>query len=471
MTAVSFTLSEDGERASLSGAVARFENLALIHSDDPTGAVRDYALPSAADPPDVDVPPGEYRVQLILPGGKIITRGASVSPGERLPLHFSTGKSSDRTFSKSAAPRVVADRPISRANPVRSRPAISRSVLLERKSVSSARRSVIASLGASGGALARPRGISPVPRDRPRSLPIRLGPGLEATGGQSAGTGRGTLRLIRQTPGHGPAMWDILGGRAVAEWRHQPIAEQRSSSSEDGVPTWRQRWQGSQNTNDVRRRRWGYAEMEDEVALASIPLPWFDMDSGRPVEVDLWQRETMDGDARLTLRVADPHLEGLLEVLRHGRLGVARAIVDGLERGNTIDRVIYAKVRNPLAACAAAYVGLAIFDPAEQERWDSWLPNIRSWFRWLPDGAILHARRIMLRPRDRAETEQILPALKEAFAAGIPYYSAGVQLMQEMMGVYCNDEESGEMARMVNRVASRLDTAEAFTVLRYSKEG
>ncbi|HEX8061671.1 MAG TPA: hypothetical protein VF535_00475 [Allosphingosinicella sp.] len=469
MSAVSFTLLENGERASLAGAVARFEDLALIDSDDPSRAVRDYALPSAVQPSDLDVPPGRYRVQLILPGGKIMTQTASVAPGEHLPLHFSIDRPSVGTVFTAGAGSRASDKRVTRADLIRSRPGMSRSVVLARKETSSARRS-FSSLGPAGGGFEGLAGAYSVPRARPRSAPIRLAPGLEATAGESKAGGRGTLRLISQTLGHGPAMWDILAGREVPGWRHLPIAARRPSSTEDGVPTWRQRWRGSQDTTEVRRRRWGYAEMDDEVALASIPLPWFDIDSGNPVEVDLWHRETMDGDARMTLRVADPHLEGLLEVLRHGRLGVARAIVDGLERGNTIDRVIYAKVRNPLAACAAAYVGLAIFDPAEQERWDSWLPNIRNWFRWLPDGAILHARRIMLRPRDRAETEQILPALKEAFAAGIPYYSAGLQLMQEMMGVYCNDEESEEMAGKVNRIASRLDTAEAFTVLRYSKE-
>jgi hypothetical protein len=469
VSAVSFTLLENGERASLAGAVARFEDLSLIHSDDPRGAVRDYALPSVVESSDLDVPPGEYRIQLILPGGKIITQTASLSPGERLPLHFSTGESSHRKASLAAERSGLSESPIIGRNFERPRPAMSRSVVLARKAASAARRWG-SWLAPPAEDLPRLAGASSASRDRPRSFPIRLAPGFEATGRQGDGAGRGTFRLIHQTLGHGPAMWDILAGREVSEWRHQPIAKHRPSATEDGVATWRQRWRASQNTTDVRRRRWGYAEMEDEVALASIPLPWFDIDSGRAVEVDLWHRETADGGARLTLRVADPHLEGLLEVLRHGRLGVARAIVDGLERGNTIDRVIYAKAQNPLAACAAAYVGLAIFDPAEQERWDSWLPNIRNRFRWLPDGAILHARRIMLRPRDRAETEQIMPALKEAFVAGIPFYSAGLQLMQEMMSVYCNDEESEDMARKVNRIASRLDTAEAFTVLRYSKE-
>jgi hypothetical protein len=76
----------------------------------------------------------------------------------------------------------------------------------------------------------------------------------------------------------------------------------------------------------------------------------------------------------------------------------------------------------------------------------------------------------MLRPRHRAETDQILPALKRAYHAGIPYYGTGLQLMREMLTVCKRDDEAELMLDHVTRLSARLVPNEVFTVLRYSTE-
>ena len=135
-----------------------------------------------------------------------------------------------------------------------------------------------------------------------------------------------------------------------------------------------------------------------------------------------------------------------------------------------IESTIREKMRSPLAACAAAYVGLAIFEPSERERWDAWLPNLMNYFPWLPDGAIVHARRILQRPKHPREGDEALSALKRAYSCGIPYFAAGVlQLRDSLLLFSLKGDEARTMLDTVSRVASRVDPGQAFTVLRFPK--
>ncbi|HWT14112.1 MAG TPA: hypothetical protein VN231_15270 [Allosphingosinicella sp.] len=451
MSGLSLTLIENGRPARLTGAVARVEDLSLILADDPSGAVTDHAV-MGRDHYEVDVRPGRYRVQLILPSGQIVSRTADVAEGDTVPLQFSIGGDPEP-----AAP--AADDPAA-TTPGRAR------------SKRPARRSQVAEeLGASFD-YAPPSEVAAEASavSHPAvAVMAALATGLTALVRAGRRASAGDVRLIEQACGSPTALWDVATDSEVPEWRKQRLAAAPSKRLEGDMKIWSLRWEGGMNTANVATRQWAYAELADEVQLASIPLPWFDMEREAPVDVEV--RRPADGEGGITIRVADPHLSGLLKVLRHGRLGVARAIIEGLEQGHLIDRAIAGKLRNPLGACAAAYVGLAIFAPGEQERWDPWLPNLRHWFRWLPDGAILHARRIMLRPRGPEEIDEILPALKEAYRAGIPFYSVGLQLMREMLTIHGrDDEEARAMLERVTRLASRLEPEEAFTVLRYSKE-
>ena len=168
--------------------------------------------------------------------------------------------------------------------------------------------------------------------------------------------------------------------------------------------------------------------------------------------------------------VRDPVLGGMLAYLGRGHLANVRPLVASLDHDGLIERTIRGKRRNPLAACAAAYVALAIFEPGERARWDGWLPNIMNWFPWLPDGAIVHARRIIQQARHSAEKDEALAALKRAYRCGIPYFAVGILHLRDLLMMFStNDPDAREMLEKVSRVTSRIDTGQAFTVLRYPK--
>jgi hypothetical protein len=93
-----------------------------------------------------------------------------------------------------------------------------------------------------------------------------------------------------------------------------------------------------------------------------------------------------------------------------------------------------------------------------------------NWFPWLPDGAIVHARWIIQRPKHSTERDKVLAALKRAYHCGIPYFTAGVlQLRDSLLMFSVKDPEAHEMLETVSRVASRVDTGQAFTHLRFPK--
>jgi hypothetical protein len=59
-------------------------------------------------------------------------------------------------------------------------------------------------------------------------------------------------------------------------------------------------------------------------------------------------------------------------------------------------------------------------------------------------------------------------ALRSAFSAGIPCFSAGVFLLRDTLARYSErDEEAKEMFETVARLATRVDPDQLFTVIRY----
>ena len=217
-------------------------------------------------------------------------------------------------------------------------------------------------------------------------------------------------------------------------------------------------------------RQWARIELPNGgFEIASLPLPWFCTDSGdfSPAEVLVDPART--AGTATTVAVKDRRLAGLLAFLDRGQAIAARPLLAELERENLIEETIGDKLRNPLAACAAAYVGLAVYAPNEHERWDAWLGNCMTRFPTIPDAAIVHARRLVLRPTGPSDNARAADALRRAFAAGTPYFSAGVLLLREMSILLSADHaDLKALAREAGMLAGRVDASQAFTVLRYA---
>ena len=216
-------------------------------------------------------------------------------------------------------------------------------------------------------------------------------------------------------------------------------------------------------------RRWAKVDLCDGgVEVASLPLPWFCPAGGEFSAAEMLVDPSRVG-AATTVAVRDSRLAGLLAYLDRGQAGAAKPLLEQLENDDVIRDAIEGKRSNPLAACAAAYVGLAVYDPREREVWDHWLGNCMTWFPEVPDAAIVHARRLILRPTGPGDNAQAADALRRASAAGIPYFSAGVALLREMLTVLTPDHpDLAPLAEQAARLSSRVDPGQAFTVLRYA---
>jgi hypothetical protein len=217
-------------------------------------------------------------------------------------------------------------------------------------------------------------------------------------------------------------------------------------------------------------RRWARIKLPDGgTEVASLPLPWYSIGSSQFAPAVLLVDPARSEGASTMVAVHDERLAGLLAYLDQGQAGSARPLLRELEDEQIIEMTIGYKGANPLAACAAAYVGLAVYDPREKEVWDHWLRNCMERFPAIPDAAIVHARRLILRPTGKDDNDRAADALRRACEAGIPYFSTGVGLLGEMLTLLSPDHtDLAPLAARAAQLASRVDPSQAFTVLRYA---
>jgi hypothetical protein len=422
-------------------AVARVQHLTFPArgKTNPSAATREVIVPGVGEV-GVDLDPGFYNVQLILPTGRILQDYCEVVEGETQTVVFSDGEAADDPFSLqglvgSDSPADVLDQLVKARMPATADMIAADIAPAEKASIAAERDPELA---------ATPGDSSEAAAEAPSPPPAELRIGSS----ERLRFPLCWVDLARpEPPFPRDGTWQAFDSQAqhlcTALW-HLPT---------DLVPP--------------RERRWGVVQAHGCTELFSLPLPWRRAATFDEADVEVTVDPCAKGRSMTSVGIRDPQLEGLLGFLDRGRLGSARPVVEALDTPGNIREVILKKAENPLAACAAAYIGLAIFDPGEQERWDDWLPNIMNLFPDIPDGAIVHARRIILRPSGPEENEEALAALKAAYRAGIPFYSVGLQLMREMFSLFTDDEEARGMLEQVAQVASRVDPGQIFTVLRF----
>ena len=403
------------------GVVARIQSLSEKRS------VQEVVAPTDGEVPrSVEVEPGLYSIQLLLPSGEILQEVREVAPGATVRVEFGA--------------RPGGDDPVAGAKTRAPRP----------------RRPTAAHPRAKGqrrdGAVFRYLDrAARAPRKHIQAAPVPRAAWLKAapTMAQLAGMTAVEALALEAEPLGAPA--ERAGVQCV--WRFV--------GTEGGTVPW---------------LGWCRVETVAAIELVRLPVPWrcaladTTGPEWAPVELRINGEAGLESAAS-SVEVGDPQLGGLLAYLNRGRLEVVRSLVNALDAEGLITAAIESKMANPLSACAAAYVGLAIFAPEERERWDSWLPNIMTYFPEVPDGPILHARRIQLRPSGPSEISQIAALLAEAHARGTPHFSAGLELMQHLWRSIGRPNAYAKEADAAARVASRVDRDQAFTVLRFPKEG
>ena len=411
--------------------VARIFGFAANDADQPIS--REMVVP-AGQSVEEKLPHGLYNVQLTLPTGRIIQRNVTIAEDTNESFRFFEDFAPGSGFSLQEAgtrgdKARLADAAVASGNT--SGADYDRAM---RRVVDAHAHDIGPQASAKGRTFRGGSPAAPVPRS-PAQPQLSLEQGLDP-----ATTGEGSSGALVEPV-------ETFGDSAL--WRIAPG---------DTAPPTR------------TTRRWARIALPDgRVELASLPLPWFCSASNTHAPAELLVDPAREGGAATTVAVRDTRLAGLLAYLDRGQAGAARPMLKELERDDLIRGTIFEKMVNPLAACAAAYVGLAVYDPAEREQWDQWLGNCMSRFPDIPDAAIVHARRLVLRPADGADNDRAAAALRLAMAAGVPFFSAGVLLLREMLLQLCADHADLEtLADKAGRIAGRVDPGQVFTVLRHA---
>lgn len=441
------------------GQASRFDVLAQIEPIGLANYGRAQSVIIAADATrglDVQVDPGEYAIKLFLPGGGVLQDDCVVVPGLNPPLEFALPSQRSQAFSLQ---EVIGS---SRLSETLDDVIGARELTGKRSAPKPSQKSL--KVTSAPKRVAKLSGVRAAARKR--------GVGREATGKRAAparvpNAASPTLFVLADGAAARFRDWhlfsmdgDSLSAFATREDKQKPIFVR------DGAAIWRLH----SNAHETTGRSFALVDLGSAYELASLPMPWRCVGRGTFSVIDLAVDTTLGGRAATSIAVHDQAIDALLSYLAPGQIRALGKVMEVFETEGLIEQIIADKAANPIAACAAAYAGLALFEPSQQERWDSWLPNLMDRFPWLPDGAIVHARRIMLRPHSSDPSAALIDALRKAVAAGLPYFGVGLQLLRDMLQVASVEHDDAKvLLEQIAPAAARLDPRQLFTVLRFPR--
>lgn len=212
--------------------------------------------------------------------------------------------------------------------------------------------------------------------------------------------------------------------------------------------------------NSALARDFVVVRNDSSVELLSLPTPWVVPRSGREAVIEIVvQRVMRPYEFSSSITVHDEHLAMLLGYLSAGSITNAAAIA-GHATG-----LLFGKVRNPLAAAAGAYALIGSETDSKPKQWHAWVTNLMNWNPHLADGAIQFATLKMRRgPSQSAEACKLF---KQACRRGLPHYSLGLRwLLDGLERFSSRDPESARLAQQVRAVSSRMHQQSPFTIIR-----
>lgn len=215
-------------------------------------------------------------------------------------------------------------------------------------------------------------------------------------------------------------------------------------------------------------RRYALVVTSRSIELASLPLPWrvFGPSGDREILELVIDKSDVARPSRTSVTLRDPSAFTLLAYLKSGSLALASRVAEG-DGDSMLVRTLDEKRSNPLAAAAAGYALLGAADLTEPREWHPWLANLAAWFDWLPDGAVLEGRRLMLAGGAGSEAAA-LKAFLLAFRRGLPFYTLGLTWLLDGLRRFPADEEARKAAELVRQVALRADMGQVFTTMSLS---
>ena len=124
------------------------------------------------------------------------------------------------------------------------------------------------------------------------------------------------------------------------------------------------------------------------------------------------------------------------------------------------------KIEFPLPAALGAYVLLRTCTNIEDD-WRRWIDRLCHVFPNFSDGAILHGWSLLQCQRG---IEDARDSFIEAYERGLPTYSEGIRMLQEGLSVFADESEGNERLRRAiegaDMLARRCNPSQAFTTIR-----
>lgn len=216
---------------------------------------------------------------------------------------------------------------------------------------------------------------------------------------------------------------------------------------------------GGDLTKDVPR--WYVVVASSQSArLVTIPGPWFSPQHEVPTE--LLVTKNADESIGTSWAIQDRTLGTVLGYLANGALQVALNVANH----HSALEMLFNKYENPLGAAGGGYILIGTMKADESPDWHNWIKNLRRDFRWLPDGAIQYAWLKLKQADVEKNRSEAREALFEAYDRGLPYYSLGLQwLLDGLTLLGEQDAEATKRLKAVQRVSWLADMSNLFTTL------
>ncbi len=164
--------------------------------------------------------------------------------------------------------------------------------------------------------------------------------------------------------------------------------------------------------------------------LVSLP-PTYD-----PVQVLIRLSQTsttLNGGLAVTVVSQNRLAETLLHYIAAGSFEAAQLTSE--QALAEAESMLRDKRGNPIGAAIGGYYLLRV---GALDRLHNWPNNLANWFKWLPDGAVIHAWQLLHEP-DEAQNSQARGRLLQAAERGLPVYTEGVRLLIDGLELFAYD--------------------------------
>jgi len=95
------------------------------------------------------------------------------------------------------------------------------------------------------------------------------------------------------------------------------------------------------------------------------------------------------------------------------------------------EQLLYDKRKDPAAAAIGGYF---LLKTGALSRLHNWAENLSNWFEWLPDGAVIHARQLLMEGTNSPERiRRVRDLLLEAIDRGLPVFTEGFRLLYDSL--------------------------------------